>query len=74
MSPSFAREIAPMLAPYRVKMLWRFDLADYAAVKANAEIIYEALAAEAMPPPPLPALSGAEVATFKSWMEQKCPL
>lgn len=73
MSLSFATDIAPMLAPYRENMIWRFDLADYVAVKANALIIYEALAAEAMPPPPLPALSGAEVATFKSWMEQKCP-
>jgi hypothetical protein len=72
-SPSFATDIAPMLAPYRENMLWRFDLADYVAVRANAHIIYQALAGEAMPPPPLPALSGGEVATFKSWMESKCP-
>lgn len=77
MSPSFAADIAPMLAPYRENMLWRFDLADYAAVAANAQIIYGALTGEGsagpMPPPPLPALSGVEVATFKSWMERQCP-
>ncbi len=77
MSSSFAADIAPMLKPYRENMLWRFDLADYAAVKANAQIIYGALSGkgpgEQMPPPPLPALGGAEIARFKSWMEAKCP-
>jgi hypothetical protein len=77
MSPSFAVDIAPMLAPYRENMLWRFDLADYTAVTANAQIIYEALTGKGsirpMPPPPLPALSGAQVAKFKSWMEHQCP-
>ena len=73
MSPSFATDVAPMLAPYRENMLWRFDLGDYAAVTANAQIIYGALRGGSMPPPPLPVLSGADTATFKSWMDDQCP-
>jgi hypothetical protein len=77
MSPSFATDIAPMLAPYRENMLWRFDLADYAAVTANARIIYGALTGEgsagSMPPAPLPTLSGTDIAKFKSWMDDQCP-
>ena len=40
MGKSFALDIAPILAPYRENMLWRFDLADYGAVKANATLIF----------------------------------
>ena len=40
MGISFGRDIAPFLAPYRENMLWRFDLAEYEVVKANAELIY----------------------------------
>ena len=36
---SFANDIAPTLSKYRGEMAWRFDLAKYDDVKANAEII-----------------------------------
>jgi hypothetical protein len=73
---SFARDVAPILAPYRDNMLWRFDLADYDAVKANAELIYENISptdGSQMPPPPLPPLDRADVATFHAWMAEACP-
>jgi hypothetical protein len=74
MAISFARDIAPFLAPYRENMLWRFDLADYEAVKANAGLIHDNLGpAGGMPPPPLPPLASADVAKFKSWIAEACP-
>jgi hypothetical protein len=76
MGISFARDVAPFLAPYRDNMLWRFDLADYEAVKANAELIYAQISptdGSQMPPPPLPPLSTAEVQKFKSWIAEACP-
>jgi hypothetical protein len=76
MATSFAQDIAPILAPYRENMLWRFDLADYAAVKANAALIYkyiEPTDGSQMPPPPLPPLEPADVATFNTWMAESCP-
>ena len=33
---SFKTDIAPMLAPYRANMMWRFDITDYDTVKTNA--------------------------------------
>jgi hypothetical protein len=76
MGTSFAADIAPMLAPYREEMLWRFDLADYEAVKANAAVIYSRLtgvSGNTMPPAPVPPLSAAHISDFKSWMEDTCP-
>jgi hypothetical protein len=76
MSTSFARDIAPFLAPYRENMMWRFDLADYDAVKANAELIYTNITptdGTQMPPPPLPPLRPADVALFNAWMSEGCP-
>jgi hypothetical protein len=73
---SFALDIAPILAPYRDNMVWRFDLADYEAVKANAQLIYANISptdGSQMPPPPLPPLRPADVAAFKSWIDGKCP-
>jgi hypothetical protein len=73
---SFAEDIAPFLAPYRDYMLWRFDLADYEAVKANAELIYENISptdGSQMPPPPLPPLAPADVERFNSWIAEACP-
>lgn len=76
MGITFAGDIASILAPYREEMLWRFDLADYEAVKANSAMIYGRLTGSTgntMPPAPVPPLSAADIATFKSWIEDKCP-
>jgi hypothetical protein len=73
---SFARDVAPFLAPYRENMLWRFDLASYDAVKANATLIYDhisPLQIGDMPPAPLPPLSDSDIATFKYWIDEACP-
>jgi len=72
-APSFAKDIAPMLAPYRPNMMWRFDLADYGAVKANAPTIRDLIAGGQMPPPPLPPLSVKQIAIFEDWVEGSCP-
>ena len=55
-------------------MLWRFDLAHYEAVRANAELIYANISpGGGMPPPPLPPLSPADLQTFESWIAEACP-
>jgi len=72
-SISFARDIAPFLAPYRENMLWRFDLADYEVVKANADLIHANISTGGMPPPPLPPLSPADRQKFESWIAEACP-
>jgi hypothetical protein len=76
MSTSFARDIAPVLAPYRDNMTWRLDLTEYEAVKANADHIYSKISAAdgtPMPPPPLPPLRLSDVAMFNAWMTDGCP-
>ncbi len=71
--PSFAKDIAPMLAPFRANMMWRFDLVDYGAVKANATLIHGLIAESQMPPPPLPPLSEKQITIFKKWVDGSCP-
>lgn len=78
MTTSFAQHIAPMLAPYRDNMLWRFDLADYEAVKANATAIYQNIDPSSalgggMPPPPLPPLDQADIDAFEAWINEGYP-
>jgi hypothetical protein len=76
MSTSFARDVAPFLAPYRDNMIWRFDLTDYETVKANAALIYGQIspAGESlMPPPPVPPIRPSDIALFNSWMTEGCP-
>ena len=76
MATSFAVDIAPMLAPFRDNMLWRLDLAEYEAVKANADAILGRLTGttgNTMPPSPLPPLTDDEIKMFKSWIADKCP-
>jgi len=73
---SFALDIAPILAPYRDNMMWRFDLADYDAVKSNANLIYSKISPEGgsqMPPAPLPPIEPSGVETFKTWIDEACP-
>ena len=73
--PSFANDIAPILYPYRGQMAWRFDLADYGDVAANAAVIWEQINADdgppQMPPPPFSPFPDDFLATFKAWMETK---
>ena len=33
MATSFQKDIAPMLAPFRANMIWRFDITNYDTVK-----------------------------------------
>lgn len=76
MATSFATDIAPILAPYRENMLWRFDLADYDTVKANAAIIEKNITptdGSQMPPPPLPSLEAEDIGAFKAWLAEGCP-
>jgi hypothetical protein len=72
--PSFARDIAPMFAPFAAAMMWRFDLTNYEAVTANAQTIATRLAQAGnfMPPPPFPPLTGDQVNLFNSWMNNGC--
>lgn len=71
-APSFARDVRPILQPYRANMIWRLDLLDYGAVKANAAIIFGQISSESMPPPPMPPLNAGELDIFKRWMDQGC--
>lgn len=73
--PSFARDVAPMLAPFRDNMIWRFDLADYEVVKANATLISQHIdpAEGDMPPPPIPPLAAGDFVVFEAWIAEGCP-
>ena len=71
---TFTNDILPFFRKSQSNMMWRFDLTDYDAVKANAEIIYErislpAATSQRMPPPPFQPLSQTVVAAFKEWMD-----
>jgi hypothetical protein len=72
---SFANDIAPTLFKYRGQMAWRFDLASYADVKANAAIIYGQLASNppGMPPPPFDPFPQTFVDAFDTWMTTGFP-
>lgn len=71
-SLSFARDIRPMFEPFAAAMMWRFDLTDYAAVKANASTILGRISSpdNAMPPPPYPMLTVEQINRFQNWMTQ----
>ena len=73
---SFKTDIAPMFAPYRANMMWRFDITDYDTVSQNAEMICLRVTGEVppqMPPPPLEPLSQDQIDLFKLWIKEKCP-
>ena len=74
---SFAKDIAPIFAPFRDNMLWRFDLTDYDAVKASAQLIDDFITpsggSSAMPPAPLPPLEAGQIELFTTWISQSCP-
>jgi hypothetical protein len=71
---SFARDIRPMFEPFAAAMMWRFDLTNYTAVMANAQTIFERISSpdNAMPPPPYPMLTAAQIKQFNDWMKQGC--
>ena len=73
---SFKTDIAPMLAPFRANMMWRFDLTDYATVSQNAQMIYGRLTGQTgtqMPAPPMSPLNAQSLSIFQQWMTDGCP-
>lgn len=79
MATSFQKDIAPMLAPFRANMIWRFDITDYDTVKANVDLIAGQIIGNgpanppSMPPPPYPPLSDQQQALFTEWQNDGCP-
>ena len=79
---SFETDIKPIFAQYKERMMWRFDLTDYNAVKDNATTIREYinpyrdrqgnLQPPPMPPAPFPPLSQEFRDTFDCWIQSKC--
>jgi hypothetical protein len=72
---SFARDIRPLFTQEDVDHMLDvnpdLDLSTYAAVKANANDIYDVLSAGEMPPGrPWPQ---KQIATFKQWMDDNYP-
>jgi hypothetical protein len=72
---SFANDIAPTLFKYRGQMAWRLDLASYADVKVNAEIIMGQITGDppGMPPPPFDPFPQSFIDAFTTWMNQGYP-
>ncbi len=70
---SFARDIVPLFSQYRASMLWRLDLTKYDDIKLNADMVYNQISTQSMPPPPYPSMTTEQVALFKTWMDQGFP-
>ena len=70
---SFQTDIAPMFAPYRANMMWRFDITDYETVKTNAELIWGQIGMSSMPPGPMPPLTQEQQDLFQAWMKEGYP-
>jgi hypothetical protein len=72
MAISFKDDIAPMFAPYRANMMWRFDITDYETVKASASLIYARITGNSignqMPPSRMEPLSEQQQNLFQQWM------
>jgi len=75
MAVSFANDIAPTLFKFRGQMAWRFDLASYDDVKANAAIIIEFISGDppGMPPPPFDPFPQTFVDAFTTWANTGYP-
>lgn len=69
---SFENDVMPILKQYLGQMMWRFDMTDYDAVKANAAQINQMIATNQMPPQPWTPLPDAEKATFAAWVAGGC--
>ena len=72
---SFADDIKPTLFKFRGQMAWRLDLASYADVKANADIILGYMNGDAgmMPPPPFDPFPQSFIDAFSDWMKNGYP-
>jgi hypothetical protein len=70
---SFANDIMPLFKQFQGPMMWRLDLTNYDAVKANAQTIWDQISTKSMPPPPFPPLKDAQIAAFKAWMDAGFP-
>jgi hypothetical protein len=72
---SFANDIAPTLFKYRGQMAWRFDLANYEDVKANAAIISFQISSDppGMPPPPFDPFPKTFSDAFNAWIDAGFP-
>lgn len=72
---SFARDIRPLFTDEDIEHMLdvqpKLDLGSYESVKANAYDIYNVLASGDMPPGE--PWSEAQVARFKSWMDEDFP-
>lgn len=75
---SYARDIRPLFTDLDYDHMLRrhLDLRSYDQVKARAQVIYNMLIGEAMPPPP-PEGDGPwpqeRTALFKRWRDEGCP-
>ena len=77
MAVTFSNDIMPLFNQFKGQMMWRFDLTNYEHVKANARIIYDRIADPNMlgpMPPPFDPLTSEQVAIFREWMDEGCPL
>jgi hypothetical protein len=78
MATSFKTDIAPIFAPFRANMIWRFDLTDYDTVMNNAALIASVIDLSPenpnpMPAPPMQPLSQSQVDLFNQWIAEKFP-
>jgi hypothetical protein len=72
-NPGWEEDIYGMLNPFVEQMMWRFNLALYEDVRANATIILGRINGGGMPPPPFPPLSDDQIATYSNWVNNDCP-
>ncbi|HEY0144071.1 MAG TPA: hypothetical protein VGF48_24505 [Thermoanaerobaculia bacterium] len=75
MATSFQTDIAPLFAPYQANMMWRFNLADYDTVKANAQMLLgrmQGTTGTPMPPPPMDPFNASQIALFEQWVKDGC--
>jgi uncharacterized membrane protein len=70
---SFKTDIAPMFAPFRANMMWRFDITDYQTVKTNANLIWGQIGTSQMPPAPMPPFTQEQQDLFAAWMKEGFP-
>lgn len=71
---SFEADIAPMLSRFRDNMMWRFDLAKFEHVRANASLIYSRVCDSSfpMPPPYYAMLSPEQIRLLGRWIDEGC--